>query len=117
MNLVLKALQDNGTWSIVLLPSNAYVIGCKWVYKVKLKANGEIERYKARLVAKGYSQVAGFDYQETFNLLAKQSTVRVFFALVAANAWSLSQLDVNNAFFNGDLDEDIYMEIPQGYHV
>ncbi|EOY27026.1 Cysteine-rich RLK (RECEPTOR-like protein kinase) 8 [Theobroma cacao] len=117
MDLELKALQDNGTWTIVPLPSNPHVIGCKWVYKIKMKANGEIERYKARLVAKGYSQVVGFDYQETFSPVAKQSTVRVFFALAAANGWSLSQLDINNAFFNGDLDEEVYMEIAQGYAI
>ncbi|WRX09055.1 Reverse transcriptase [Theobroma cacao] len=117
MNLELKDLQDNRTWTIVPLPSNSHVIGCKWIYKVKLKANGEIERYKTRLVAKGYNQIPGFDYQETFNPVAKYSTVKVFFALVATNGWSLSQSNVNNVFLNGDLDEEVYIEIPQGYVV
>ncbi|EOY00276.1 Cysteine-rich RLK (RECEPTOR-like protein kinase) 8, putative [Theobroma cacao] len=113
----LKALEDNGTWSIVPLPSNCHAVGCKWVYKVKLHANGSIERYKARLVAKGYNQVEGFDYQETFSPIAKQTTVKVFFALTAAYNWHLSHHDVNNAFLDGDLAEEVYMEIPQGYSI
>ncbi|EOY09661.1 Cysteine-rich RLK (RECEPTOR-like protein kinase) 8 [Theobroma cacao] len=103
MSVELKALQDNGTWSIVPWPANSHVIGCKWIYKVKLNEHGEVELYKARLVAKGYSQIIGFDYQDTFSLVAKQTTVRVFFALAVVHNWSLSQLDVNNAFLNGDL--------------
>lgn len=66
MKQELQALEDNGTWKIVPLPLGHSVIGCKWVYKIKYKANGDVERYKARLVAKGYNQTAGIDYQETF---------------------------------------------------
>ncbi|EOY01844.1 Cysteine-rich RLK (RECEPTOR-like protein kinase) 8, putative [Theobroma cacao] len=115
MTVELKSLEDNGTWSIVPLPPNCHVVGCKWVYKVKLNANGNVERSKARLVAKGYNQIKGFDYQDTFNLVARQTTVRVFFALAVVHNWHLSQLDVNNAFLNGELAEDVYMELPQGY--
>ncbi|EOY16269.1 Cysteine-rich RLK (RECEPTOR-like protein kinase) 8, putative [Theobroma cacao] len=117
MNVELKALEDNMTWSIVPLLPNSHAIGCKWVYKVKLKANGDIERYKARLVAKGYNQVEGFDFQETYSPVAKQTSVRVFFAVATMCNWTLSQLDVNNAFLNGDLEEEVYMELPQGYDI
>ncbi|EOY26809.1 Cysteine-rich RLK (RECEPTOR-like protein kinase) 8 [Theobroma cacao] len=117
MSAELKALQDNETWSIIPRPLNSHVIGCKWVYKVKLNADGQIERYKARLVAKGYNQIAGFDYKETFSPVAKQTTVRVFFAIATAFNWHLTQLDVNNAFLNGDLKEEVYMDIPPGYEI
>lgn len=67
------------------------------------------------MVTKGYSQIEVFDSQETFSPVAKQSTVHVFFALAVVLNWHLCQVDVNNAFLNGDLDEDVYMELPQGY--
>ncbi|XP_017979696.1 PREDICTED: uncharacterized mitochondrial protein AtMg00810 [Theobroma cacao] len=117
MDIELKALEDNGTWSIVQLPSNCHAVGCKWVYKVKLNADGKVERYKARLVAKGYNQIEGFDYQKTFSPVVRQTTVRMFFALAATQNWRLSQLDINNAFLNGELTEEVYMELPQGYTI
>lgn len=113
----LDALEANGTWTVVPLPHGAHTIGCKWVYKVKLNANGTVERYKARLVAKGYNQKEGLDCKETFSPVAKQSTVRVLLALTAIKGWTLTQLDIDNAFLNGDLNEDIYMTLPQGYQI
>ena len=71
--------------------------------------------YKARLVVKGYDQREGFDYHETFSPIVKQVTIRIFMALAAVFEWQLSRLDINNAFLNGDLTEDVYMKLPQGY--
>ncbi|GKE56844.1 ribonuclease H-like domain-containing protein, partial [Tanacetum coccineum] len=89
--------------------------GSKWVYKIKYKFNGEIERYKARLVAKGFNQKEGIDFDETFSPVVKSVTVRCLINLVVQNSWPLYQLDINNAFLYGDLDETIYMTLPDGY--
>ncbi|KAL4309623.1 hypothetical protein GQ457_01G010300 [Hibiscus cannabinus] len=111
----IQALENNHTWSLVSLPSDKTPIGCKWVYKVKYKSDGTVERYKARLVAKGYNQKEGIDYTETFSPVAKLVTVRNILALAAAFAWPLYQMDVFNAFLQGDLTEEVYMELPQGF--
>nr|XP_011463578.1 PREDICTED: uncharacterized protein LOC105351305 [Fragaria vesca subsp. vesca] len=111
----IDALQSNHTWSLVPLPPHKRPIGCKWVYKIKLKADGSVERYKARLVAKGYSQIEGVDYRETFAPVAKLTTVRVLLGLASLKGWYLHQLDVNNSFLHGDLTEEVYMKLPLGF--
>ena len=112
MKSEIDALQANGTWSLVSLPPHKRPIGCKWVYKVKLKADGTVERYKARLVAKGYSQVEGIDYQEIFSPTTKLTTLRCLLTVAATRNWFIHQLDVQNAFLHGDLHEVVYMEPP-----
>ena len=114
VNEELQALQKNGTWELAQLPQGKQAVGCKWVFNVKYKADGTLDRYKARLVAKGFTQTYGIDYQETFAPVAKLNTIRVLLSLAANLDWSLHQLDIKNAFINGDLEEEVYMEIPPG---
>lgn len=109
MDQELQALQDNHTQCLAPLPAGKRVIGCKWVYKVKYNFKGGVERYKARLVAKGYTQQEGLDYQETFSHVVKMVTFRTVLSLAAMNNQKLHQMDVFNAFLQGDLVEQVYM--------
>ena len=115
MNEEMSALEKNQTWEIVNRPSDKKAVGCRWVYNVKYKSDGTLERNKARLVAKGFTQTYGVDYEETFAPVAKMNTVRIILSLVACFGWELLQFDVKNAFLHGQLDEEVYMEIPPGF--
>ncbi|GJX34580.1 putative RNA-directed DNA polymerase [Tanacetum coccineum] len=116
MNNEMESLFRNNTWVLVDLPPNKKTIGCKWIWKIKYKSTGDIERYKARLVAKGYSQRNRIDYEETFSHVVKMVTVRCIIILVVHNKWPLFQFDVYNAFQYGDLHEDVYMDLPSVYY-
>lgn len=87
-------------------------MGCKWVYKIKYHANGEIERYNARLVAKGYTQATRVDYHDTFAHIVKMVTVKCVLAIVSVKGWPIHQININNAFLHGDLLEEAYMDLP-----
>lgn len=114
MNNELQALTTNNTWSLTTLPKDKVVIGCRWVYRIKHKADGTLERYKARLVAKGYTQQEGVDFLDTFSPVAKLTTIRLLLSIAASEKWIIQQLDVDNAFLHGDLHEEVYMELPPG---
>lgn len=86
------------------------------VFKLKLNVEGRIDRYKARLVAKGFTQQEGISFTETFAPVAKITNVKVLISIVISNDWHLSQLDINNAFLYGELEETVYMGIRLGLH-
>jgi histone deacetylase 1/2 len=109
METEFSALQANGTWNLVPPVSGINLIDSKWVFKVKLHADGSIERYKARLVAKGFKQQYGLDYDKTFSLVVKPPTVRLLLSMALSRQWHIRQLDIQNAFLNGFLDEEVYM--------
>jgi len=111
----LAALAANQTWSNTDLPPGKSTISCRWVYKIKYHSNGTIERYKAKLVAKGYNQMDGLDFLDTFAPVAKLTTLRLLLALATTKNWDLKQLDVNNTFLHGDLNEEVYMKLPSGF--
>ncbi|XP_022933005.1 uncharacterized protein LOC111439666 [Cucurbita moschata] len=113
MNDELAALKRNHTWSLVPLPPDHKVIGCRWAYKIKHYSDGLVEGYKARLVAKGYTQVEGVNYKESFSPTAKLTTLCCLLAIFAPQKWFTHQLDVQNAFLHGNLDEEVYMSLPQ----
>ena len=111
----MSALEKNKTWEIVERLKGKNIVDYRWIFTLKYKVDGSLERHKARLVVKGYTQTYGVDYQETFALVAKMNIVRIMLSLAAHYNWKLLQYDVKNAFLHGDLDEEIYMNIPPGF--
>jgi hypothetical protein len=90
-------------------------IGCKWVFRIKRKADGTIDRYKARLVAKGFHQQPGLDFQETYSTVIKPITIRAVLSLAISYGWPIKQIDISNAFLHGFLSETVHMAQPPGF--
>lgn len=112
----LDSLKENTTWILVELPPDRKPISNRWVYRIKHKANGDIDRYKARLVARGFSQRAGLNYNETFSPVARFDTIRSVLSVAANEQLKLAQFDVKTAFLNGIIEEEIYMSQPEGFN-
>ena len=117
MDREMKTLKDAGTWETVPRPTGRNIVGSKWVFRIKRKADGDIDKYKARLVARGFTQIYGTDYFETYSPVAKLSSLRTILALAAHEDWDIDCFDFDGAYLNGELgkDEDIYMKNPPGY--
>ena len=116
MDKEIETLVERGTWELTELPKGKKPVGVKWVLKVKTNADGSLDKFKARLVAKGFTQIEGHDFYSTFAPVSDFTTARMFLSIAAVKKMHLVQLDVKNAFLYGDVDADVYMKQPEGYH-
>jgi hypothetical protein len=112
-----QSIIKNDVWEIVPRPKNKDVLSSKWIYKIKHVADGSIEKHKARFVVHGFSQKEGIDYEETFAPVAKYTSIRTIIALAAKMKWKLHQMDVKTTFLNVVIEEEVYIEQPQGFEV
>lgn len=115
MNTQFDALLHNQTWTLVPPESATNIIGCKWVFRIKRKSDGLIDRYKARLVARGFHQQPGIDYGETYSPVIKPTTIRIVLSLALSNGWPIHQIDIQNGFLHGTISEVVYMTQPSGF--
>uniref|UniRef100_A0A2N9EVE4 Reverse transcriptase Ty1/copia-type domain-containing protein n=1 Tax=Fagus sylvatica TaxID=28930 RepID=A0A2N9EVE4_FAGSY len=117
INSEIESILQNHTWELVDLPPGCKPLGYKWIFKRKMKADGSIDKYKARLVVKGYKQKEGVDYFDTYSPVTRITSIRMLIAIAALYNLEIHQMDVKTAFLNGELDEEIYMEQPEGFIV
>eukprot|EP00253_Pinus_taeda_P003302 PITA_03302 len=110
-----NSIMVNNVWEVVSRPQDRSVLGSRWTYKIKYAADSSIEKYKARFVAKGYAQKEGIDYEETFAPIAKYTSIRTVISLAAQMGWEIHQMDVKTAFLNGVIEEEVYLEQPEGF--
>ena len=110
-----KSLMDNNTWCLVQAPPGAHVLRGRWVYTLKRGPTGEVTRYKARWVVRGFEQQEGRDYHDTFASVVKPMSYKAIFALAAAMDWDVEQMDVKTAFLYGNVQEEIYVQQPDGF--
>eukprot|EP00253_Pinus_taeda_P024835 PITA_24835 len=115
MNEELEQIEKNNAWELVPRPYDKNIIGTKWIFKNKLNENGEVIRNKARLVCKGYAQQEGIDFEETFTPVARLEAIKMFYALSSFQKFKVYQMDVKSAFLSGDLEEEVYIEQPDGF--
>jgi hypothetical protein len=106
----MDSILSNRTWELSEHPHGCKPVGCRWVFKKKLRPDGAIEKYKARLVAKGYTQKEGEDYFDTYSPVAGLTIIRVLFSMAASYGLIIHQMDIKTAFLNGELEEEIYMD-------
>ncbi|RVX20813.1 Retrovirus-related Pol polyprotein from transposon TNT 1-94 [Vitis vinifera] len=111
----IDSILQNHTWEIVDLPPGCKPLSSKWIFKRKMKVDRSIDKYKARLVIKGYRQTEGLDYFDTYSPVTRINSIRMVLAITALRNLEIYQMDVKTAFLNGDLDEEIYMEQPEGF--
>jgi hypothetical protein len=112
-----QSIMKKKVWEMVPRPKNKDVVSSRWLFKIKHAADGSIEKYKARFVTRGFSQKEGIDYEETFTHVARYTSIRTIIALATKMKWKLHQMDVKTSFLNGVIEEEVYIEKPQGFEV
>lgn len=115
MLVELNALERNDTWQLTVLPKGHSLVTCKWLFKLKFRSNGTLERHKAHLEARGFTHNMTLTTQNHLHQQQEPITVRTLIAIAAAKGWPISQMDVTNAFLHGSLEEDVYMSLPPAY--
>ena len=105
----------NNAWDIVPRLVGKSMVGSRWIYKVKQAADGSVEKYKAIFVAWGFSQIEGIDYEETFAPVTRYSSIRTILSLSVKMGWHIHQMDVKTVFLNGIIEEEVYIEQPEGF--
>ncbi|GJV42317.1 retrotransposon protein, putative, ty1-copia subclass [Tanacetum coccineum] len=115
MKSEIQSMYDNQVWNLVDTTPGLKTVGCKWIFKKKTNMDGKVHTYKARLVAKGYTQTHGIDYEETFSPVAKIKSIRIMLAVAAFHDYEIWKMDVNTAFLNEKLTEDVFMAQPEGF--
>jgi hypothetical protein len=113
----MESILSNETSELVDRPYGCEPMGCKWVFKKKLRPDDTIDKYKARLVSKGYTQKEGEDFFDTYSLVARLNTIHVLLSLAASHGLLIHQIDIKKTFLNGELEEEIYMPQPDGFIV
>ncbi|GKD12540.1 zinc finger, CCHC-type containing protein [Tanacetum coccineum] len=111
----MDSIMGNNTWVLTHLPTGCRPLGCKWIFKRKLKVDGTVEKFKARLVIQGFKQKSGIHYFDTYALVARISTIRLLIAMTSIHNMIIHQMDVKTAFLNGELEEEVYMNQPLGF--
>ncbi|KAL0402174.1 UNVERIFIED_CONTAM: Retrovirus-related Pol polyprotein from transposon RE2 [Sesamum latifolium] len=115
MKSEMDSMGSNQVWTLVDPPKGVRPVGCKWVYKRKFGADGEVTAFKARLVAKGYTQRPGVGFEETYSPVAMAKAIRILLAIAAWYDYEIWQMDLKMAFLNGFIEEEIYMDQPEGF--
>ena len=112
-----ESIMKNDIWEVVLRPDEKFVVTLKWIFKIKNVVDGSIDKYKSRFVARGFSQKEGIDYEEMFALVARYTSIKMIIALASAMGCRLHQMDVKTTFLNGEIEEEVYVEQPDGFVV
>jgi hypothetical protein len=112
-----QSIVKNDVWDVVPRPKEKSIVSSKWIYKMKHAADGSIEKYNARFVALGFSHKESIDYDETFSLAVRYTSIRTILLLSVVMKWKVHQMDVKTTFLNGEIKEEVYVEKPQGFKV
>jgi hypothetical protein len=117
MDEELDQIENNDTWELVPRPKSKNVISTKWVFRNKLNEDGQVTRNKERLVCKGYAQVEGIYFKDTYATIARMEAIKLILAYACSKNIKVYQMDVKSTFLNEELEKEVYIEQPEGFHL